>query len=130
LYGIAPVAGRAVPIDETEHDNNWRDFPCKKRLLYRWQQEGECDEPYTSEIGCSFTQIVPVIDALQVVDEHAVACPANLSRGDDVIGAPPASAKEAQNCVEDAGLDTLTWYAANSVDLRVGKVVSLQGQLE
>ena len=40
---------------------------------------------YPPEVGRSFTEICRVIEALQLVDEKGVACPANWKQGDAVI---------------------------------------------
>ena len=67
---------------------------------------------YPPEIGRSFAEIVRVIDALQAVDQHGIACPANWCPGEEVIVPPPATKDEAQSRVEDSNLDTPAWYVA------------------
>ncbi len=67
---------------------------------------------YPPEVGRSFTEIERVIDALQAVDEHGVACPANWTPGDDVIVPPPATTEEAARRVADPELETPAWYIA------------------
>ena len=53
-----------------------------------------------------------MIEALQVVDEKGVACPANWKQGDAVIVPPPKTTKEAEDRMEDPALDKTDWYLA------------------
>ena len=48
------------------------------------------------EAGRNFTEILRLIDALQLADPHQVTTPANWKPGEDVIIAPSLSDEEAK----------------------------------
>lgn len=51
---------------------------------------------YPMNVGRNFDEILRVIDALQIADEHTIALPANWKPGDDVIIPPTVSTEGAQ----------------------------------
>jgi peroxiredoxin (alkyl hydroperoxide reductase subunit C) len=65
---------------------------------------------YPLNVGRNFDEILRVIDALQTVDKHKVACPANWRPGDQVIVPPPVTAQLAEARVADKGLNVTDWY--------------------
>lgn len=65
---------------------------------------------YPLNVGRNFDEITRVIDALQTVDKHGVACPANWTPGQDVIMPPPATAQAAEERVNTPGLQMTDWY--------------------
>lgn len=65
---------------------------------------------YPLNVGRNFDEITRVIDALQTVDKHGVACPANWKPGDDVIVPPPTTAAAAQERAGDKSLKVTDWY--------------------
>ena len=67
---------------------------------------------YPPEVGRSFTEIRRVIEALQLVDEKGVACPADWKQGDAVIVPPPKTTGEAEERMKDSTLDRTDWYLA------------------
>ena len=67
---------------------------------------------YPLNVGRNFDEIVRVVDALQLVDEHGVAAPANWKPGDKVIVPPPATAAAAKERLEDKSLELTDWYFA------------------
>ncbi|MGE4631951.1 MAG: peroxiredoxin [Planctomycetota bacterium] len=94
------------------HHPTMATFPVRTVFFIDGSRNVRAMITYPPEVGRSFTEIVRVIDALQVVDQHGVSCPANWTPGEDVIVAPPTSVKEAQSRVEDPDLDTPAWYLA------------------
>lgn len=67
---------------------------------------------YPLEVGRNMDEFVRLIDALQTVDDHDVATPADWEPGDDVIVPPPSTAREAAERLEDETLDVTDWYFA------------------
>lgn len=65
---------------------------------------------YPLNVGRSFAEIQRVVDALQIVDAHKVACPANWRPGKPVIVPPPTTAKTAEERVQDTSLEVADWY--------------------
>ena len=65
---------------------------------------------YPLNVGRNFDEIVRVIDALQTVDKHGVACPANWRPGEKVIVPPPSTTKAAAERVADKSLEVTDWY--------------------
>ena len=67
---------------------------------------------YPPEVGRSFPEIRRVIEALQLVDEKGVACPANWQSGESVIVPPPKTTEEAERRMEDPSVEATDWYLA------------------
>jgi peroxiredoxin 2/4 len=65
---------------------------------------------YPLNVGRNFDEIMRVIDALQTVDKHGVACPANWTIGKEVIVPPPATAKGADERVQSKEYEVKDWY--------------------
>ena len=65
---------------------------------------------YPPEVGRSFTEIRRVVEALQLVDDQGVACPANWKSGDAVVLAPPKTTADAEQRLLDASLEKTDWY--------------------
>jgi peroxiredoxin (alkyl hydroperoxide reductase subunit C) len=65
---------------------------------------------YPLNVGRNFDEIIRVIDALQIVDGNAVACPANWRPGQDVIVPPPLTAQAADERVANKELKVTDWY--------------------
>ena len=65
---------------------------------------------YPLNVGRNFDEILRVIDALQTVDEHAVACPADWKPGEPVIVPPPGTVEDAASRVKDESLQVKDWY--------------------
>jgi len=51
---------------------------------------------YPLNVGRNVDEMMRVLDALQTVDQHAVACPVNWKPGDEVIVPPPKTEKEVE----------------------------------
>jgi peroxiredoxin (alkyl hydroperoxide reductase subunit C) len=51
-----------------------------------------------------------VVDALQTVDQHGVACPANWTVGQEVIVPPPTTTDAAKTRVESKEFAVTDWY--------------------
>lgn len=64
---------------------------------------------YPLNVGRNFDEILRVIDALQTVDKHGVACPANWQPGDKVIVPPPTTIQAAQERMK-SGFEVTDWY--------------------
>lgn len=60
-------------------------------------------------VGRNFDEILRVVDALQTVDKHAVACPADWRPGDKVIVPPPLTTAAADERVADKRYDVSDW---------------------
>jgi peroxiredoxin (alkyl hydroperoxide reductase subunit C) len=65
---------------------------------------------YPLNVGRNFDEIMRVIDALQTVDQHSVACPADWRPGDSVIVPPPATAQDAEARLKDPNIQATDWY--------------------
>jgi peroxiredoxin (alkyl hydroperoxide reductase subunit C) len=65
---------------------------------------------YPLNVGRNFDELVRVVDALQTVDKHGVACPANWKPGDAVIVPPPTTYAAASERVKDKSLQVTDWY--------------------
>jgi peroxiredoxin 2/4 len=65
---------------------------------------------YPLNVGRNFDEIVRVVDALQTVDKHGVACPANWKPGDEVIVPPPTTMQAAEERVANKDLQVTDWY--------------------
>lgn len=65
---------------------------------------------YPLNVGRNFDEVVRVIDALQTVDEHGVACPADWWPGQDVIVPPPSTTMAAEERMRDQSLKVTDWY--------------------
>ncbi|MFB5944877.1 peroxiredoxin [Albibacterium profundi] len=52
---------------------------------------------YPAATGRNFTEILRVLDSLQLTDEHSVATPVDWNKGDDVIVSPAIPTEEAKN---------------------------------
>lgn len=65
---------------------------------------------YPLNVGRNFDEIMRVIDALQTVDQHAVACPADWKPGDPVIVPPPATTQAAEERVKSQDYQVTDWY--------------------
>jgi len=65
---------------------------------------------YPLNVGRNFDEILRVIDALQTVDQHAVACPADWRPGQPVIVPPPGTAQDAEARLKQTGIQVTDWY--------------------
>ena len=65
---------------------------------------------YPLNVGRNFDEVLRVVDALQTVDKHGVACPANWRPGDDVIVPPPITTPDAEKRAADKSLKVTDWY--------------------
>lgn len=65
---------------------------------------------YPLNVGRNFDEIMRVVDALQTVDKHGVACPANWQPGEDVIVPPPTTMQAAEERVANKELQVTDWY--------------------
>ena len=65
---------------------------------------------YPLNVGRNFDEIMRVVDALQTVDAHGVACPANWRPGEKVIVPPPGTAADAEKRVEAKDVEVTDWY--------------------
>lgn len=52
---------------------------------------------YPAATGRNFTEIIRVLDSLQLTDEHSIATPVDWNKGDDVIVSPAIPTEEAKN---------------------------------
>lgn len=65
---------------------------------------------YPLNVGRNFDEVVRVIDALQTVDKHGVACPADWRPGDKVIVPPPGTTKGAEERMASKEYEVTDWY--------------------
>lgn len=65
---------------------------------------------YPLNLGRNFDEILRVIDGLQTVDKHGVACPADWRPGDKVIVGAPATPEAAEKRLTEEGLEVIDWY--------------------
>ncbi len=67
---------------------------------------------YPLNVGRNFDEILRVVEALQTVDQNAVACPANWKPGDEVIVPAPSTYELAEDRVHSKQLHVKDWYFA------------------
>jgi peroxiredoxin (alkyl hydroperoxide reductase subunit C) len=67
---------------------------------------------YPLNVGRNFDEILRVVDALQMVDANAVACPANWKPGEDVIVPAPVTYEAANERAGSKQLQVTDWYLA------------------
>jgi peroxiredoxin (alkyl hydroperoxide reductase subunit C) len=67
---------------------------------------------YPLNVGRNFDEVLRVVDALQTVDEHRVACPADWRPGQPVIVPPPTTTAAAAERVQDKSVEVTDWYFA------------------
>ncbi len=65
---------------------------------------------YPLNVGRNFDEVLRVVDALQTVDEHGVACPADWRPGQPVIVPPPQTANGAEKRVHETQYNVTDWY--------------------
>jgi len=65
---------------------------------------------YPLNVGRNFDEVMRVVDALQTVDQHGVACPANWKPGEKVIVPAPITANAAMERVTQKDLEVTDWY--------------------
>lgn len=67
---------------------------------------------YPMNVGRNFDEIMRVVDALQIADANKVACPANWTRGSDVIVPAPVTMDAAEQRAESKEYQVADWYFA------------------
>ena len=67
---------------------------------------------YPMNVGRNFDEIMRVVDALQMADANKVACPANWTRGKDVIIPAPVTMDDAEQRTESKEYQVVDWYFA------------------
>lgn len=65
---------------------------------------------YPLNVGRNMDEVLRVADALQMVDEHGLAAPANWQPGDAAIVPPPKTIGEAEERLHEGGLEVTDWY--------------------
>jgi len=65
---------------------------------------------YPLNVGRNFDEIMRVVDALQMVDQHGVAAPANWRPGQEVIVPPPVTAPAAEERAKSKEFEVTDWY--------------------
>ena len=64
---------------------------------------------YPLTTGRNMREILRLIDALQITDEHKVATPANWNPGDPVVVPPPTTTEQAEERIKE-GYEYKDWY--------------------
>jgi peroxiredoxin (alkyl hydroperoxide reductase subunit C) len=67
---------------------------------------------YPLNVGRNIDEVVRIVDALQTVDKHGVACPVNWQPGEKVIVPPPKTEKDVEARLADKSLERLDFYIA------------------
>lgn len=67
---------------------------------------------YPLNVGRNFDEVLRVVDALQTVDEHGVACPADWRPGDAAIVPPPTTTAAAEKRMHESQYEITDWYFA------------------
>ena len=67
---------------------------------------------YPLNIGRNMNEILRVLEALQISDEHKVAMPLDWKKGDKVIVGPPKTLDELNERLADDSLEKMDWYLA------------------
>ena len=65
---------------------------------------------YPLSTGRNMDEMLRLIQALQTVDKHGVATPANWRPGDKVIVPPPKTQEMAEERVKEKGMECKDWY--------------------
>jgi peroxiredoxin (alkyl hydroperoxide reductase subunit C) len=65
---------------------------------------------YPLNVGRNFEEILRVVDALQAVDKHGVACPANWRPGEDIIVPAPMTYQGAEERLKSKEFHVTDWY--------------------
>lgn len=67
---------------------------------------------YPLNVGRNMDEILRVLEALQISDEHKVAMPLDWKKGDKVIVGPPKTLDELNSRLADDSLEKVDWYLA------------------
>ncbi len=67
---------------------------------------------YPLNVGRNMDEILRVLEALQVSDEHKVALPLNWKKGDQVIVPPPKTLEEMEDRIQDDSCEKVDFYLA------------------
>lgn len=67
---------------------------------------------YPLTTGRNMDEIVRLVKALQTTVNHSVSTPANWTPGDKVLVPPPASQQQAEERVNEEGIEVIDWYLA------------------
>lgn len=67
---------------------------------------------YPLNVGRNMNEILRVLEALQISDEHKVAMPLDWKKGDKVIVGPPKTLDELNARLADDSLEKVDWYLA------------------
>ncbi|MEL3972975.1 peroxiredoxin [Rossellomorea oryzaecorticis] len=65
---------------------------------------------YPLTTGRNMQEILRLVKALQVTDEHGVSTPANWQEGDKAVVSPPKSQEEAAQRAEEKDIEYIDWY--------------------
>jgi peroxiredoxin 2/4 len=65
---------------------------------------------YPMNVGRNIDEILRLVDGLQTADQYGVACPANWTKGQDVIVPPPQSMEDAQKRATHPEYEVTDWY--------------------
>jgi peroxiredoxin (alkyl hydroperoxide reductase subunit C) len=65
---------------------------------------------YPLTTGRNIDEIIRLVTALQTTDQHGLATPANWRPGDRLIVPPPQTQEEAEERVQDSGVECTDWY--------------------
>ncbi|MGC3940997.1 peroxiredoxin [Roseobacter sp. EG26] len=83
-YGMLPAQTEGVATDRTAMDNQ----TARSVFIIAPNKTIRAAITYPMTAGRNFTELLRVIDSLQMTDLHKVATPANWQRGEDVIILP------------------------------------------
>lgn len=67
---------------------------------------------YPLNVGRNMNEILRVLEAMQISDEHKVAMPLDWIKGDKVIVGPPKTLDELNARLADNSLEKVDWYLA------------------
>lgn len=67
---------------------------------------------YPLNVGRNMNEILRVLEALQISDEHKVAMPLDWKKGDKVIVGPPKTLDELNARLADDSVEKVDWYLA------------------
>jgi peroxiredoxin (alkyl hydroperoxide reductase subunit C) len=65
---------------------------------------------YPMQAGRNIDEILRLLDALQAVDKHGVACPANWKPGDKVVVPAPKTQADVEKRLADPTVEKKDWY--------------------
>ena len=105
---VKPIA---VSVDDVESHNRWiLDINETQKVDVKFPIVADEDKKvallytYPSSTGRNFTEVLRVIDSLQLTDSHKLATPADWKNGEECIVVPAVSTEQAKEIFGDVNV--------------------------